>query len=204
VNFRVEGIELAAPLQAASPVAQVLAGLGYPGLTGTIACVSDSDNGRKTWKVEPCALSVPGAGTLSLTYALSGVDISSPAANDSGEAFLESLAAASFDWARLAYKDEGLANRAIAFGAQSSGQPAAAYRQALVAQVRQGAEVYGAGSPRVRTVVDAISAFMSRPGTLTVALEPAAPVAFGSLDASLLADPAAAADRLGLTGRHAQ
>ena len=204
VDFYAEGISLAAPTDPESPVARVLSGLGYPSLTGTIACVSDSDNARKGWKMEPCTLSFPGAGTLSLTYALSGLDISAPAGADGAEALMESLATASLDWIRLSFKDDGLADRAIAHGAQSAGQSQDAFRQALAAQIRDGAEAYGGGSPRVRRVVDAVSAFIDRAGTLTVALEPSAPVAFGGLDLGLMANPAAAADRLGLTGTHAR
>jgi hypothetical protein len=106
------------------------------------------------------------------------------------------------DWFRLGFTDDGLADRAIAYSAQTSGQPEAAFRQELIAQVRQGAELYGSGSPRIRTVADAIATFLSKPGSLTVALEPAAPVSFGSLDAGLLVDPAGAAERLGLTARN--
>ncbi|HKU96979.1 MAG TPA: hypothetical protein VJR58_16970 [Vineibacter sp.] len=204
VDFYAEGISLAAPTDPESPMARILSGLGYPALTGTIACVSNSDNIRKRWTMEPCALSFPGAGTLSLTYVISGLDVSAPANADGAQALMESLAAASLDWIRLGFKDDGLTDRAIAHGSQSAGQPDEAFRRALVAQIRDGAEAYGGGSPRVRRVVDAVSAFIDRPGALTVALEPNKPVAFGSLDFGLLADPAAAADRLGLTGTHAR
>lgn len=204
VNFYAEGIRLAAPTDPESPVARILLGLGYPSLTGTIACLSDSDNAGKRWTVEPCALSLPGVATLSLTYTLSSLDVSAPASVDGGEALMESLAAASLDWFRLGVRDDGLADRALAHGARSAGQPEEAFRRALVAQIRAGADAYGGGSPRVRRVVDAVSAFIDRPGALTVALEPSAPVALGSLDVGLLANPAAAADRLGLTGTHAR
>ncbi|TXL74295.1 hypothetical protein FHP25_17560 [Vineibacter terrae] len=202
VSFHVEGIELAAPADADSPVARILSGLGYPALKGTIACVSDSDYARKSWKMAPCDFNVPGAGALSLTYALSGIDVSAPAGADGVDAMVQSLAAASLEWVRLIYRDEGLANRAIAHGAQAAGQPEAAFRQARAAQIRDGAQAYGAGSPRVAAVVDAVLQFLGRPGTLAVGLEPAAPVTFGSLGLGLLGDPAAAADRLGLTGSH--
>ncbi len=203
VDFYADGIRLATPGQAESPAARILSALGYPALTGTIACTSDSDDARKNWTVQPCALSIPGAGTLSLTYAFSGLDISAPAGADGAEALMESLATASFDWLRLAFKDEGVADRAIAHGSRSAGQSEDAFRRALAAQIRDGADAYGGGSPRVRRVVDAVSAFIDRPGTLTIALEPVAPVALGSVDLGLLADPAVAADRLGLTGAHA-
>ena len=203
-NFRVEGIQLAAPAKADSPVAMVLSGLGYPALKGEIACLSDSDNARKSFKMEPCAFSIPGAGTLSFTMALSSLDLSAASGIDNTEGFFQALAAASFDWVRVVYKDEGLTNRAIAFSAQSVGAPEASFRQGLVTQVQQGGAVYGAGSPRVQAVVNAVAAFLTRPGTLTVSLEPSAPVAFGSLDAGVMADVPGAAERVGLTGRHSQ
>ncbi len=201
-TFRIEGIQLAAPAKADSPVAMVLSGLKYPALKGEIACLSDSDNARKSFKMEPCAFSIPGAGTLSFTMSLSGLDLSAASGLDNAAAFLEALATASFDWVRIVYKDEGLTNRAIAFAAQSQGAPEAAFRQGMVAQIQQGGAVYGAGSPRVQAVVNAVATFLSRPGTLTVSLEPSAPVPFGSLDAGMMADIPGAAERIGLTGRH--
>jgi hypothetical protein len=201
-DFRVEALQLAAPAQPDSPVAMVLQGLGYPSLKGDIACLSDSDNARKSFKMEPCALSIPGAGTLSFTMALSGLDFSAASGIDNTEGFFQALAAASLDWVRISYKDEGLTNRAIAFSAKSVGTPEDAFRQGLIAQVQQGGAAYGAGSPRVKAVLDAVTAFLTRPGTLTVALEPRAPVAFGSLDAAMMADIPGAAERIGLTGKH--
>ena len=203
-DFRVEALQLAAPAKPDSPVAMVLQGLGYPSLKGDIACLSDSDNARRSFKMEPCALSIPGAGTLSFTMALSGLDFSAASGIDNTEGFFQALAAASFDWVRIVYKDEGLTNRAIAFSAKSVGAPEDAFRQGLIAQVQQGGAAYGAGSPRIKAVLDAVTAFLTRPGTLTVALEPGSPVTFGSLDAGMMADIPGAADRIGLTGKHGQ
>lgn len=201
-NFRVEGIQLAAPTLPDSPVVQMLSGLGYPALKGEIACMSDSDNGRKSFKMEPCALTVPGAGTLSFTLALSGLDLSAASGLDDSDAFMKALATASYDWVRIVYKDEGFANRAIALAAKSVGAPEPAFRQGMIGQVQQGGAAYGAGSPRIQGVVNAVAAFLAKPGTLSIGLEPSAPVAFGTLDLGLMADPGGTAEKLGLTGRH--
>jgi hypothetical protein len=206
-TFRAEGLQLSAPTKADSPVVQALAGLGYPALKGEIACSGDWDWARKSYRVEPCTFAIPGAGTLSFTMSLSNLDFSSltgiPGMDDTA-ALMQAMQAAKFEWIRIAYKDEGLTDRVIALAAKSQGQPEAAFRQAMVGQIKAGGGAYGAGSPRLQALVDAVAAFLTRPGTLTVALEPSAPVAFGSLGGNLIADPNAAAERVGLTGKHSQ
>lgn len=198
-TIRVSGFELGGATDPKSDVTAMLKDLGYPSIKADLVCGGGVNYGRRVTDIDKCDLMAPGLGTMSLAYSIA--NLRTDATMDDPMAALAAVQELTLERFRLSYKDESLADRLIAFAARQQGAPADRFRQQLIAQVRQGTAGMVQGSPRLQQAVQAVATFLAKPGAITFELSPAAPVRFGEFGPGMMADPAAAAEKLGVAVR---
>jgi hypothetical protein len=160
--------------------------LGLATMTISFATDYDWDVARRHVTLRDTTLKIDELGTLVLSAEADGV-IPNMAA----------LTGAKLTHARLRFEDASLVNRALRAAAAESGADPVAYRQQIIAMLRQQSAGGPASSPRLSAAGRVAGDFIASPGVLTIELSPRAPVPFVGL-AGMGADPARAAELLGL------
>jgi hypothetical protein len=202
VTMRLAGLELGGGTSPTSELTQGLAAVGYKSLPINWTCEGANDYAKQTSMVDKCDLVADGAATLSLTYMLGGLKADTPATTDTDAAMaaFQQMEIVRF---QLSVRDRSLLERLLAFGAQQQGKTPAAMRAELVQQIRLGSAGFTQGSARLQEAVQALVAFVNKPGALTIELAPATPVKISEFNPVMAADPAGTAEKLGLKVRSA-
>ena len=194
--LRMTGFELSRGTKPDGDMGKALSMVGYTSVPMEWVCEGSNDYGKQIASVDRCDLTAQGAATLSLTYALGNLG-SGEWGNDQGAA-MAALMGYELHRLRIVLRDQSLLERLLAFAAQMEGKTAQAKRAELVQQVRLGSAGFTQGSPRLQQAVQAVVAFMEKPGSLTIEFTPAQPVKFGEFNMGMMADPPAVAEKLGL------
>ena len=202
VTMRLAGLELGGGTSSTSELTQALTAVGYKSVPINWTCEGVNDYTKQTSMVDKCDLVADGAASLSLTYVLGGFKADTPAAADADAAMaaFQQMEIVRF---QLSLRDRSLTDRLLAFGAQQQGKTPAAMRAELVQQVRLGSAGFTQGSQRLQEAVQAVVAFINKPGAISIELAPATPIKISEFNPVMAADPAGTAEKLGLKVRSA-
>jgi hypothetical protein len=170
--------------QASDPRAQdAFDKLGLQAITVSFALAYDWDVAKKHISVHDTMLKVNELGTMTLALELANLIPD-----------LKALAQTQLVHAKLRLEDASLADRLLRAGAADSGTDPAAFRQQIVAMVRQQT---AAGGPELKAAGNAAGEFITSPRALTIELSPKSPVAVMGLFGAM-GNPGGTATQLGL------
>lgn len=154
------------------------------------------DEASEGLAVGPFEIAVSRMGSLSAHLEMDGLPrfvIENP---NRPEAALASLAFSSF---RLDYEDDGLVDRLLASAADEAGVDRQVFAASLVAHLRAQLSGLLGDTARVERLADAFGRFLRAPDRLTVAAEPAAPVALAQILGVAAMAPGSILSLIGLT-----
>ena len=160
--------------------------LGLQSATMSFAFAYDWDIAQQRISLHDTMLKVNELGTLTIA-----ADLTNALPNPVG------LTQIRLGHAKLRFDDASLVNRALRAGAELSGTDPAAYRQQIVAMVRQQGNKRGVVSPALTAASNATGDFIASPHSLTIELSPAQPVPLLALK-GMNAPPDMLATTLGL------
>jgi hypothetical protein len=162
---------------------------GYNRLQADITADSAIDSGQHLIEGR-FELAVAEAGTLGASFRL----LADP--DDPGPVAIKRLDETRLQRFELRYEDASLVDRLLRIYAQQRHRSLAAAREEIIALIdAERADV--ADRPQLLASLDAVAAFVRKPGTLTLSATPQEPVALSDLPAQVR-DPAAFAALLGL------
>ena len=161
-------------------------------------CSSVEDRGRHVLKIEACKLSGPGLAEISLTGQIIETDDEFWRAFDEVDLFALLGTKAALQSAKLVIADKSLLQRALQAKARLGGQPAAAERAALAAEIRRYQPPGVLITQDLSKLLDAVSRFVEQGGTLTLEAAPQPALGLEKLD-YLLKPGADLVNALGLT-----
>ncbi len=141
-------------------------------------------------------LSMPKAGTIDLSFRFSNYQPGDGSLDMA--ALMARLQAARLDRFELRYQDASLADRLFHFYALNANVDAAALREKIIAPLAAQRAAMG-DKPHVAADLDAVIAFLRKPGTITITAAPPQPVPVSDLMGAMTADPEATVTKLGLT-----
>lgn len=171
-----------------------LASLGYDRVRLDLTSTTIRETGRGIIE-NRSKVTAPDAGALAVSFRFSNYQ--TDAGPPDVAALLERLQAARLDRFELRYDDASLVDRVIGFYALNAGTDAAALRDQLIAPLEAQRASY-AEKPLLAADVDALIAFLRKPGSITIAAAPPQPLPVADL-VNAGRDPEAAAVKLGLT-----
>ena len=160
-RFAWDGVRLSRTLVPNHVFAGMLDQMGIDTLTLSLGASYRWDLDQKRIAIRDTSLKIDELGTLDLASDLSDVEFAQ------GQPLLAH--------ALLHYHDATLTERAFRLAAAQHGTDPAAYRQQLIASIRQEGAGFG-DNPAMAAIYEAAVAFLTTPGSLTIELSPPSPV----------------------------
>lgn len=199
-RIRIEGFVLAPSLRSVEALGMrmVLQSMNLKEVRLDFDCSSLEERGRHALKVEDCRLTGPDLAEISLTARVIDTDDEFWRAIDEADLFALLGTKASLASARLVLADKSLLQRSLQAKARLSGQPAAAERAALAAEIRRYQPPGVLITQDMSKLLDSIARFVEQGGTLTIEAAPNPALGLEKLD-YLLKPGADLVNALGLT-----
>lgn len=199
-RMRVEDFVLAPSLRSVEALGMrmVLQSMNLKEVRLGFDCSTVEDRARHALKVEDCKLSSPDLIDISLAAQVIDTDDEFWRSIDEGDIFGLLGTKAALASAKLTVADKSLLQRSLQAKARLSGQPAAAERAALAAEIRRYQPPGVLITQDMSKLLDAIARFVEQGGTLTVDAAPQPPLGLEKLD-YLLKPGADLVNALGLT-----
>ena len=199
-RMRIDGFVLAPSLRSVEALGlrMVLQSMNLKEVRLDFDCSSLEDRARHALKVEDCKLLGADLAEISLTSQVIDTDDEFWRAIDEADLFALLGTKASLASARLVLADKSLLQRSLQAKARLSGQPLAADRAALAAEIRRYQPPGVLITQDMSKMLDTIARFVEQGGTLTIDAEPKPPLGLEKLD-YLLKPGADLVNALGLT-----
>lgn len=196
----VGGLDLSRGGRPDAPIARALGRLGYERLVVRLECETALDPKDGRAEIGRCELGAQGAGRLSFSVLLTGIDLANPKAAgkaDPAAEMMRRFGGATLHRAQVSWRDDGLTDKIIAAEARTMGKETEELRQRLRQDAAAQLLLLGGGSTRIVELGRSIDTYLGAPATITVSLEPGKPVPFAEA-MMMIADPGRAFERLGL------
>lgn len=200
-NVRIEqrNAVMDVPPDSTDDLAKSLAALGYKTLTSSFVIAANWDEAASEIRLSEVSAQSPDMGSISLTGLIgnAGKDLFS-----SDEA---TLAAAALNLkaksAQIVVEDKGLLNRYLTMAAKEQKTKPDALRKLYAGAAPLVLSSMIGGSEQTSKLADAIAAFITKPGKLTIDASPKNPSGFGFMDVALAAKPVDALKKLNISAK---
>jgi hypothetical protein len=175
---RIEGFVLAPPLRGleALQIRIALQSMGLKEVKLDLDCSGLEDRAKGVLAVEQCALVGPGLGQIDFSARLINADAAFWQAVDEGDLDGLQMTSAALGSARLVVTDKSLLERSLKALSTVTGQPVARTRANLANEVRRYQPPGVLISESMTKLLDTVSQFVERGGTLTIDAKPDPPV----------------------------
>jgi hypothetical protein len=175
---RIEGFVLAPPARGleALQLRIALQSMGLKEIKLDLDCAGFEDRAKGVLAVEQCALVGPGLGEIDFSARLVNADAAFWQAIDEGDVDGLQLTSAALGSAKLVVADKSLLERSLKALSTVTGQPVARTRANLANEVRRYSPPGVLISESMTKLLDTVSHFIERGGTLTIEAKPDPPV----------------------------
>ncbi len=175
---RIEGFVLAPPLRSleALQLRIALQSMGLKEIKLDLDCSGLEDRSKGVLAVEQCALVGPGLGEIDFSAQLVNADAAFWQAIDEGDLDGLQMSSAALGSAKLVVADKSLLERSLKALSTVTGQPVARTRANLANEIRRYSPPGVLISESMTRLLDTVSQFIERGGTLTIDARPDPPV----------------------------
>jgi hypothetical protein len=193
-KFMFKGLEVPVVEIQHEQAKQTLTQMGYEKMMVNFNLEYAWDAQAKTVSLTNITLGADEAAKLSVSLVVAGVDLSQIQTAEQAPALLST---ATFQRAEIVLEDASLADRALKFFAAAQAMEPEQLRAMLIEQARMQGQMLGS-TPAGAAIVDAVVAFIAKPGTLTLTAAPATPIPLMALAGPAMSDPGQVIDMLNL------